>query len=140
MFKALFEELDRFPSDVKAQFWWRDDDATKSHPALFQILQLAKEFAIPIHLSVIPALMEPSLCACILESTGVIFQHGYSHNNFDSESPIPSEFPTSRSLNEIVDQIAEGRCKLEQYFDKNFQAVFVPPMEPNSFRPDSRVS
>jgi hypothetical protein len=76
----LGRELDRWSNaGLRAQFWWRDDDASDSSEALDRLLQLAEERQVPLALAVIPARLQPGLVDS-LKNQGLItvLQHGYA--------------------------------------------------------------
>lgn len=58
-----------------------------------------------------------------------IWQHGYWHKSFTTDADEiqkKSEYPQSRDLNELRDDLIKGRKLLEEKFD-NFCLGFIPP-------------
>ncbi|TIT57545.1 MAG: polysaccharide deacetylase, partial [Mesorhizobium sp.] len=56
IWQPLVEELARWQrAGRKAEFWLRDDDAVDPTPALDRLLDLTRQFAVPVTLAVIPA-------------------------------------------------------------------------------------
>jgi hypothetical protein len=121
----LVEELDRWSDDGKtATFWWRDDDAVA--PSSQLELLLAHAQSIPLALSVIPGSVTPDLAERLRDVRSVVvLQHGWLHRNYVAAGR--SEFPSSRSEQEVARDLAEGRRRLSDLFGEQAIAAFVPP-------------
>ena len=80
----------------RADFWWRDDDATCPTPALGRLLALAAEADVPLALAVVPDGAEGG----IFEELGAgvdLLQHGVDHVNRASSGERKTEFPSGES-------------------------------------------
>lgn len=121
----LTEELDRWhDAGASATFWWRDDDAVDDTPHLDVLLQHAD--AIPLALSVIPGLATQKLADRIAKlASVVVLQHGWRHDNHAPGAN--SEYPGSRSMEEVSQELAEGRRVLTALFGPQAIPVFAPP-------------
>jgi hypothetical protein len=125
MWLRLVEELDRWSDDGKtATFWWRDDDAVA--PTSQLELLLAHAQSIPLALSVIPGSVTSDLAERVRDvQSVVVLQHGWAHRNYMPAGR--SEFPSSRSEQEVARELAEGRRRLSDLFGEQAIAAFVPP-------------
>jgi len=109
-------------------YWWRDDDAVEHTPALERLLHLAEKHQAPVTLAVIPALFQASLVARLKGHPLVqIACHGWHHTNHAPTGDKKSEYPESRSWQEIEVEIAEGFQRLRLAFGEQVLPLFVPP-------------
>ena len=68
----LQAELDRWgESELRADFWWRDDDAVSANTHLERLLRLGARHSAPLALAVIPARLDSSLGAELHNHSGV---------------------------------------------------------------------
>ena len=108
-----------------ATWWWRDDDAIETTPALEELLQIARG---PIALAVIPARLQPDLAPRLMRNPEVaVLQHGYAHRN---EAPVggrKSEFPDERDPDSMERDLTAGFRTLEAAFGNQFLPVLTPP-------------
>lgn len=126
VWQNLSAELDRWQEAGKtATFWWRDDDASAAGPDLDRLLHLKRHFDIPLHLAVIPGLMQASLAD--MDRDCFILQHGLHHQNRAAEDAKKSEFPDTAFSDEFVADLLAGRQQLQQTFAPLFLPVMVPP-------------
>ena len=123
--QCLTKELDSWSAAGKtATFWWRDDDAAAPTPQLERLLRHAQ--CIPLALAVIPNSMTPSLVERLKDiSSIVVLQHGWAHSNHACTGR--SEYPSSRSEEDVSRELAAGRRVLVEHFGGQSIAVFVPP-------------
>lgn len=121
----LIDELDRWSeAGVKADFWWRDDDAATHTPQLDLLFKHAG--SLPLALAVIPSLATSDLADRLREEpSAVVMQHGWRHSNHSASGK--SEYPASRSAHDVSEELAEGRRILTAFFGNQSIAVFVPP-------------
>ncbi len=107
-------------------FWWRDDDAVDVTPKLEQLIALSDRFAVPLVVAVIPEGALPTLAECINRADKLsVVQHGYAHKNHAGADHKSSEYPGSRDLQDMIDEINGGWARLIGF--KNKFKVFVPP-------------
>jgi peptidoglycan/xylan/chitin deacetylase (PgdA/CDA1 family) len=125
----LQRELDRWSEDnLRADFWWRDDDASSANPQLERLLRLGKKHSAPLALAVIPSRLDSSLAAKLHNHPGVsVLQHGYSHHSHAAAGERKLELGGSRASADILHDLRQGREILHQHFDSRFSPVLVPP-------------
>ncbi|WP_315981201.1 hypothetical protein [Aliamphritea spongicola] len=127
---ALEQELQLW--ETSADLWWRDDDATHDTPALQQLLTLAGEFQIPVHLAVIPQQLHTSL-DCIRQPTNrpysYVLQHGINHQSHATEGMRKVELGGNYPLESLCDDLAAGRQRLSGHFENQYLDMLVP-LEP----------
>ena len=121
----LTQELDRWhETGANATFWWRDDDAADDTPQLDVLFKLAG--AIPLALAVIPGLATRTLAESVAQrSSVVVLQHGWRHDNHAQAGN--SEYPGSRSMEDVSQELAEGQRVLTGLFGSQAMPVFTPP-------------
>ncbi|HSB82422.1 MAG TPA: polysaccharide deacetylase family protein [Candidatus Methylomirabilis sp.] len=133
---ALAGELDAWLGQRhQATFWWRDDDAGRSDPALEHLLAAAGRMGIPLGVAVVPAWLMPEV-AQALHAAGelvVVLQHGFAHANHEREiqpgerKVRPAECGEGRSVEVTLQELAEGATRLSARFGGRFLPLFVPP-------------
>lgn len=123
--QGLAQELDLWSeSGETATFWWRDDDAVAPTPQLDRLLRCAG--FIPLALAVIPKSATRDLAERLRGlASVVVLQHGWAHANHATAGS--SEYPSSRSPEDVARELAGGRRVLAEYFDGQSIGVFVPP-------------
>jgi hypothetical protein len=126
---ALKQRLDDLAeSERSLAFWWRDDDAVAATPRLDRLLGLAAEHALPVALAVIPVKAEPSLRDRLDSAPDVVaLQHGYAHVNHEPPGNRASEVGDARPLDTVLDELQDGRRRLEDLFADRFLPVLTPP-------------
>ena len=116
-------------------FWWRDDDAVETSPALDRLVALADRFGLPVHLAVIPAGATPALAETVAVTPALIpLVHGWAHANHAPEGEKKAEFGAHRSLAMRRDEAAQSMQTLSGLFGAALAPVFVPPW--NRIAPD----
>ena len=109
------------------RFWWRDDDAGRSHPALNRLLDLAERQAAPIALAVVPSWLDPETQGTIAGAPqATVLQHGYAHTNHAGKGAKSIELG-GRKPEPILDELREGFGILEDAFGSAFLPALVPP-------------
>ncbi len=123
----LETELDIWHSAGRtASFWWRDDDAVTSTPALQRLLGLVED--VPIGLAVIPGEARPELVRLLEAHDRVaVLQHGWRHTNHAGRDEKKSELGRTRPLRERLDELASGRDRLSSLFGDRALPILVPP-------------
>lgn len=124
----LTAELDQWEASGQiATLWWRDDDATQLGDALERLFSLG-DGAVPLALAVIPKQAEPELAECISRTLHVTaVQHGWRHRNYSPQGERCVEFGSGRSIDVMVDELSQGKARLQALFGTRFISVFVPP-------------
>jgi hypothetical protein len=128
-FDDLARELDAWgEAGRSASFWWRDDDAAASTPALTRLLDLSDAFRIEVALAVIPARAADPLPAALRERRHLaILQHGYSHQNHARAGEPAIECGGDRPVEAVLDDLAEGSRRLKGMFGARFQSILAAP-------------
>jgi len=123
--RRLTEELECWHSSgTIATFWWRDDDAIDVTPQLDRLLRCAG--SIPVSLAVIPSRASRALADRIGgEQSIAVLQHGWAHVSHLSGGQ--SEYPSSRTDEEVSRELVEGRAILLGLFGTQAIPIFVPP-------------
>ncbi len=112
------------------QFWWRDDDAIANTPALQQMLKLAQEYSIAVHLAVIPAALETSLNT--LKSVAnkpysYVLQHGFEHKSYALPKQRKIELGGTQNSQLLLQKLQRGNHLLAAVFDRQYLNILVPP-------------
>ena len=128
--QRLERELDTWTAaGRRAGIWWRDDDAGAPCPALERLLALAAASRAPLALAAIPARVEPAL-AELLDSSAVdvvVLQHGYAHSNHAAAGAKKCELVGPAARPAILNELRQGRSRLDSVFGSRFRPVLVPP-------------
>jgi hypothetical protein len=124
----LHSELDHWgESDLRADFWWRDDDAVSANTQIERLLHLNAKHSAPLALAVIPERLESSLGAELDKHSGVsVLQHGYSHQSHAAPGERKLELGGVRSSDDIINDLRQGRQIMQRNFSR-FTPVLVPP-------------
>jgi len=128
----LDRELDAWGrAGQSATFWWRDDDAIASTPALQRLLDMAATATgqpLPLALAVIPAPADIGLAQTLRIAHDVVaLQHGYSHGNHAAAGAKKAEFPVGRDSSTALLDLADGMQRMRELFDDRALPVLVPP-------------
>jgi len=127
--QSLNSELDSWASnDRVADLWWRDDDAVATGAQLDKLLSITETTG--LLLAVIPAKAEPALATVVQAAPQVVVaQHGYAHINHAPRGQGRGawELGLHRGDAIVLDELDEGRRRLEDLFADNFIPVIVPP-------------
>jgi hypothetical protein len=134
--RALADELDAWKRIGRgATFWWRDDDAGRSDPALERLLALAVDLGAPMGLAVVPAWLAPEVAQAIRGAPErvAVLQHGFRHANHETEiapgerKVRPAEYGAARPPGVVLEEAVEGDRILQAAFGPRHLSVFVPP-------------
>ena len=110
------------------RFWLRDDDATRPTPALDRLLGLARAHDIPLLLAVIPTEATQALAEAIRHEKLVTpAVHGYAHRRHTPDGVPPLELGGARPVEEILDELRQGRTILRHLFGGRLSSILVPP-------------
>lgn len=128
----LDRELDAWGrAGQSAMFWWRDDDAIASTPALQRLLDMAATATgqpLPLALAVIPAPAHATLARLVHAAGRVVaLQHGYTHANHAVAGAKKAEFPVGRDSSTALLDLADGMQRMQELFGDSALPVLVPP-------------
>lgn len=125
--QVLFDEIARWKDAGRVvEFWWRDDDAARPHPALSRLLALAQRVSTPLALAVIPLHCE----AEVFENAGAlvsVLQHGTDHANRAAAGEKKTEFSAAEAPAAALARLAAARRRLEARAGARFLPVLAPP-------------
>jgi hypothetical protein len=125
----LDRELDAWSRAGRiATFWWRDDDAVTTTPALQRLLQtsMIDGQPVPLALAVIPAQADATLAHALSAASHVVaLQHGYAHANHAAAPAKKAEFGAGRAA--ALADLRAGSQRLRELFGERALPVLVPP-------------
>jgi len=120
--------LDASPMPVR--FFVRDDDAGWDDEGLGRLLDRCAAHGVHIDIAVIPVELDRRLATslCARAATGLVHlhQHGFRHVNHESNGR-KYEFGPSRSHDQQLADIAEGRELIDEHLHPYVDSVFTPP-------------
>ena len=120
--------LDASPTTVP--FFVRDDDAGWDDDGLARLLDRCAAHDVHIDIAVIPVELDRKLAAtlCARAATGLVHlhQHGFRHVNHENNGR-KYEFGPSRSHDQQLADIAEGRALIDEHLHPYVDSVFTPP-------------
>jgi len=127
----LMEELDEWRSEgLRAQLWWRDDDAVACTPALDRLLDMSQTYAVFVGVAVIPEKAEAELASELTRRPFVsVLQHGIAHTNNaepDNSGP-PTELGGTLAPELVADRLVKAGQRLSAMFGARCLPVLVPP-------------
>jgi hypothetical protein len=105
--------------------WWRDDDAVAQTPALARLIALADRLDVPVHVAVIPDLIEPSLPPALETSRAIPVVHGWRHISHAQQGAKNAEFGHMRPT--APQELSDGWARLKTAFGARALPLFVPP-------------
>jgi hypothetical protein len=112
------------------EFFFRDDDAGWENDLLFDLLDRCQAKAVHIDLAVIPSELDANLAAdlCQRAATGLVHlhQHGFRHVNHEPTGR-KYEFGPSRSYDQQLADIAQGRALIGGQLHPYVDPIFTPP-------------
>lgn len=115
--------------------WWRDDDAVANTPALARLTRLAQDTGLPVHIAVIPDLIEQSLPLVVDITPDLIpIIHGWRHISHAPQGAKNAEFGQPRAGAD--GELRGGLHRLRGRFGARLLPLFVPPwnrMDPAYF-------
>ena len=125
--QSFADELARWSDAGRvADFWWRDDDATRPTAPLIRLVTLAGEARVPLGLAVIPEGAEPALFAELGAGVAVL-QHGCDHRNRAAPGEKAAEFPEGEPRDAALSRLAAARARLQSLAGEKLLPVLVPP-------------
>ena len=106
--------------------WWRDDDAIADTPALTRLSALSDETKLPVHVAVIPDLIEASLPPSIAQNQNLIpVVHGWRHISHAPDGAKNAEFGHLREG--AKGELTQAYARMTKEFGPAFVPLFVPP-------------
>jgi predicted glycosyltransferase len=127
---GALEEALRRASDRQTPIpvWWRDDDAIVHTLQLDRLLELARRLHIPIAIAAVPAHVESSLMARLVEEPLVrVLVHGLAHANHAPGDAKKAEFGPHRPPGQLAQDAERGLRLAHGCFGDLLVPVFVPP-------------
>ncbi len=111
-------------------FFFRDDDAGWENELLWDLLDRFQAREVHIDLAVIPVELDADLATALCDraSTGKVHlhQHGFRHVNHEVDGR-KYEFGPSRSHDEQLADIAQGRAMITDLLHPYVEPIFTPP-------------
>ena len=126
----LARELDLWrAAGRRPTFWWRDDDAVATSPALMELRRIAQ---VPVALAVIPLAPDRPLQDSLAEYVAAwplafVLQHGVAHRSHAAQGTKNSEFPPGRPVADFLGDLEAGLARLQNAFGPRFLPVLTPP-------------
>ncbi len=119
-------------------FWWRDDDAITQTSHLQTLFTVSQQQQTPLYLACIPALCDDSLALVVSHQNGLtrVLHHGHQHTNHATGSEKKCEYPASRSIDTVYQELISDHSLMVKRFHQHYRSVFVPPwnrMDPRFF-------
>ncbi len=125
--QSFFDEIGRWRDAGRdVEFWWRDDDACRTHPALARLYALAAATGVPLALAVIPGAADAAAFDALPSCISVI-QHGADHQNRASGGAKKTEFPADEPLDAALGRLLSARKQLEVVAGARMLSVLAPP-------------
>jgi hypothetical protein len=127
--EALGQELDLWSRrGRRVRFWWRDDDATGTTPALERLLALKDAIGVPLAIAAVPAELRNELARRLEGLRDVrVLQHGWSHANHAAPGRAKAELAQGRDPAAVEADLRAGMKRLRECFAERFLPVLVPP-------------
>jgi hypothetical protein len=110
----------------------RDDDVDEDEESLCQLLDISLSRDVPLNLEIIPGRLTRAAIRLLKEhkrsypALVELNQHGWQHRNHEVTGR-KCEFGLSRTLEQQMADIAQGKALLEETFGQRFYPVFTPP-------------
>ncbi|MEH6578363.1 MAG: polysaccharide deacetylase family protein [Amphritea sp.] len=126
--QALEDEVIKWTRPLT--FWWRDDDAVADSASLQQLLSVARNYAVPVHLAVIPNRLDASLAVLKQQENrdiSYVLQHGVEHKSFALENQRKIELGGSQDIEQLGQALSAGRERLQAMFTEQYVDILVPP-------------
>ncbi|MBE7472496.1 MAG: hypothetical protein DPW09_19610 [Anaerolineae bacterium] len=136
-FKNLESELraslERLQTGARrVHIFLRDDDIDEDEESLRHLLDISFSRGTPLNLEIIPGRLTPAAIKLLkaykryLPHLLELNQHGWQHHNHENEGR-KCEFGISRTFDQQLADISQGKRLLEDIFGERFYPVFTPP-------------
>jgi hypothetical protein len=129
LWRPLQDELARWRDAGRtADLWLRDDDAVEPSRALDRLIDLARDFDVPVALAIIPSRTGPAL-ARRLDGERHLHPliHGWSHANHAPASEKKQELGHHRPPDAVLGDLTMGFAKLSGLYGRRLVPMLVPP-------------
>lgn len=129
LWKPLQEELARRAADnSEVRMWLRDDDAIAPTPALDRLLELTRQYQIPVAIAAIPALTGAPLAERLIAMPhATVVVHGWKHENHAAPGQKKLELGGDRPIGEILNDLSAALGRMLELCRKSLQPMLVPP-------------
>ena len=109
-------------ADLTLPFWWRDDDAIEPTTALDQLVDIASQTDIPVHLAIIPKFATTALRDQSEQTPYIIpVVHGWSHQSHSYDGEKNAEFGVSRPIEDAIQDLIIGADRMSDLFGNKIQ-------------------
>lgn len=115
-------------SEPRPEFFWRDDDLSKTVPSLERFLRLSDRYNVPVAFAAIPTLLTSGAAQAVRGSRhGRIAVHGFTHTNHAAPGLPSSEYPEGRASADVLGELRDGQALVREHARDRFLNLFVPP-------------
>lgn len=137
---VLARELDHWAdAGIRADFWWRDDDAEDCDSHFRELLDLRAAFGLPLALAIPPLLARPELWLQLAGAAGITaLVHGAAHRNHAPPAEKKSEFGPHRPVVQMRHELANALARLTDAAGVA-RAAALPVLVPPWNRVDPRL-
>jgi hypothetical protein len=130
MNERLINALEESRAEARViDIFFRDDDVDEDEDSLRLLLDLFLALRTPVNLEVIPGSLTEAAIRMLRRyppSLVELNQHGWRHVNHEREGR-KCEFGASRSYEQQLEDIANGRRRMDEAFGDGWSPVFTPP-------------
>lgn len=110
---ALFDEIARWKDAGRVvDFWWRDDDACRAHPALTRLVGLSAAARVPLALAVIAQGVQAAVLAQDARWIRIL-QHGTDHVQRAAAGEKKTEFPEREPVQAALLRLQAGHALID---------------------------
>ena len=127
---AIAKGLDQ--GSGQATIFFRADDIGVPGKQFSKLIQLFREYKLPLCLAVVPTWLTTNRFKTLLTETGTEqkqwcwHQHGWLHRNHET-SGKKQEFGPGRPAEKQVNDLQKGKERLQKILGNNFSPFFTPP-------------
>jgi len=136
VFAPVRDELDLWQQEgLRAQLWFRDDDAVEPTGQLDRLISITGAHDVPLLLCVVPQPTSKALREALAEQEHVcVAVHGFGHQNHAPAGEKAEELGPHRPARIVAGELAEARAKLLDLYGERLSSILVPPW--NRIAPD----
>ena len=131
-FDALRSVLDQLQGEKPVDLFLRDDDVEEDEETQRHLIDISLSRGVPLNLEVIPGRLTKATIRLLKEHKRSyaplleLHQHGWMHVNHEANGR-KCEFGPSRTREQQLADIAQGKTLLEEAFQSYFFPAFTPP-------------